>query len=278
MITREIGFVAPVAADWSLAQSCLPLSIVFVFLGGAAAVLGPWQARVGHRTSLLAAAGCFGSGLALGSAGIYMHSLPMLYTGYGALAGLALGLSYTPCISALMQWFPDKKGLASGVTIAGFGSGALLFTPLVQSLSKYFAKMPDYLGPANEFVLRNVDGKLLTDFNGATVEVVEAMASDIAKLPFSLSEGLYVVGSGSTGAAETLAVCAAGYFSVMLASTLFLRVPHSSFAPPGTSPAVDGGPPEATVVPVRDVSMAEAIRYMLNILFARFKMAWIILI
>ena len=262
MITREVGFVAPVAADWTLSQSCLPLSIVFVFLGGTAAALGPWQARVGHRTSLFAAAGCFGSGLAIGSAGIYLHSLPLLYTGYGALAGLALGLSYTPCISALMQWFPDKKGMASGVTVAGFGSGALLFTPLVQLLSKHFAKMPDYLGPTSDFSVRNVDGKLVTDFNGAAVEVVEAMASDIAKLPFSLPEGLYVVGSGSTGAAETLALCAAGYFAVMLASALVLRVPHSSFIPPNaTMDAAGGVPSEVNVVPVRDVSMAEAIRY-----------------
>lgn len=43
IVTKEIGFVAPVAADWTLAQSCLPLSLVFVFLGGTAAALGPWQ-------------------------------------------------------------------------------------------------------------------------------------------------------------------------------------------------------------------------------------------
>ena len=127
-------------------------------------------------------------------------------------------------------------------------------------MTKHFAKMPEYLGPAKDFALRNVDGKTIADVNGSAVEVVEALASDIAKLSYSLPEGLYVVGSGSTGAAETLAVCAAGYFSVMLASALFLRAPHSSFVPDGMAPTdgKQGGPPAAA--PVKDVSMAEAIR------------------
>jgi MFS family permease len=221
IITKENGFVTAAASDWTLAQSCLPLSIVFVFLGGSAAALGPWQARVGHRTSLLAAATCFGGGLALGSAGIYAHSLPLLYTGYGALAGLGLGLSYTPCIAALMQWFPDKKGTASGITIAGFGSGALLFTPLVQHLTQHFARMPEYLGPAADFSLRSVGGRLFADLDSGAVEVVEALASDIGKLSHSaLPEGLYVVGSGGTGAAEALGVCAAGELSLCTRYTI----------------------------------------------------------
>lgn len=260
VITKENGFVASVATDWTLAQSCLPLSLVFVFLGGSAAALGPWQARVGHRTSLLAASACFGSGLALGSVGVSMHSLPLLYAGYGALAGLGLGLSYTPCISTLMQWFPDKKGTASGIAVAGFGSGALLFTPLVQNLTKYFAKMPEFLGPAKDFALRSVDGKLFTDFNGSPVEVVEAMASDLAKLHYSLPEGLYVVGSGSTGAAETLAVCAAGYFSIMLVSALALRTPHPTFSPEGMATSTNDKTSKPAIVPIEDVSMAEAVR------------------
>jgi hypothetical protein len=79
IVTREIGFVAPVAADWTLMQSAFPLSMVFFFLGGSAAVLGPWQSRVGHRKSILLAALAFGGGLGIGSLGIYLHQLPLLY-------------------------------------------------------------------------------------------------------------------------------------------------------------------------------------------------------
>lgn len=146
------------------------------------------------------------------------------------------------------------------ITIAGFGSGALLFTPMVQMLSKHFAKMPEYIGPATDFALRNVDGKTFADVNGSAVEVVQALGSDIAKLSYSLPEGLYVVGSGSTGAAEALAVCAAGYFSIMLASALVMRAPHASFVPEGMAPAggAAGGAP--LPAPVKDITMPEAIR------------------
>jgi MFS family permease len=265
IITRENGFVAPTGLDWTLMQSALPLSIVFVFLGGSAAVLGPWQSRVGHRKSILYAAMSFGGGLAVGSLGIYLHVLPLLYLGYGALAGTGLGLAYTPCISALMQWFPDKKGTASGITIAGFGSGALLFTPLVQKLTKHFAKLPEYLGPAKDFAINIVDGNMYVDINGKAVQVVEAMAADVAKLSVKLPEGLYVVGSGSTGAAETLAVLAAGYFSVMFASSLALKTPHASFVPPVAAPSLkplgaDVGTAPVAPPKVVDVSMQEAIR------------------
>ncbi|RYG65938.1 MFS transporter [archaeon] len=136
-LTRELGFVVSSAQDWTLMQAALPLSLVFIFQGLAAAYFGKWQIKVGVRKSLFAAASCFGGGLLVGSAGIYMHSLPLLYLGYGVLAGTGIGLGYTPPVQALMQWFPDKKGIASGITIAGFGSGALLFTQCIKELCRY---------------------------------------------------------------------------------------------------------------------------------------------
>jgi hypothetical protein len=121
--------------------------------------------------------------------------------------GTALGLSYTPPIQTLVSWFADKKGTASGITIAGFGSGALLFTPAMQYLMQKFSVLPEYVGPAKDFTVNMANGQLFVDLNGKATEVVEALSSDIAKLPYEgLHEGLYVVGSGSTGAAEALAV------------------------------------------------------------------------
>jgi hypothetical protein len=119
------------------------------------------------------------------------------------------------------------------LTIAGFGSGALVFGPVSQYLVKKFAKMPDYLGPVSDFTTKVIDGRLFTDINGAAVEVVIANSADIAKLPYDLAEGLYVVGSGSTGAAEALGVIGAGYFTIMLASALAFKKPHPSFVPAG---------------------------------------------
>eukprot|EP01042_Synura_sphagnicola_P007443 gene7443-9534_t len=104
--------------------------------------------------SMALASVAFGGGLMLGSLGIHLHSLPLLYLGYGVLGGIGVGLSYTPPLQALIEWFPDKKGIASGLCIAGFGSGALVFTPLVESLMKQYAKMPEYLGPISNFATK----------------------------------------------------------------------------------------------------------------------------
>ena len=109
---------------------------------------------------------CFGGGLMIGGLGVYIHSLLLLYLGYGVLAGCGIGICYTPPIQALLKWFPDRKGVASGFTIAGFGSGALVFTPVAQYLMKQFATLPEYLGPISQVKTQNIDGKLFIDFAG----------------------------------------------------------------------------------------------------------------
>lgn len=231
VVTREVGFVAPAAADWSLYDAAFPLSIVFLVQGVSASLLGKWQMKVGARAALATSAFAFGGGMMLGAAGIHYHSLPLLYAGYGFLGGTGIGLAYTPPVATLMEWFPDKKGVASGLTIAGFGSGALLFTPTVQYLMKQFARMPDYLGPASSVTCKSVDGKLFAVSDGGSlIEVVQAGAAELAKIPYTLPEGIYAVGTGSTGAAESLACVGLAYFSLLMAASMTLRRPHPSVA------------------------------------------------
>eukprot|EP01031_Cornospumella_fuschlensis_P048234 gene48234-59073_t len=117
-ITKEAGFVLSAASDWSLMEAAFPLSIVFVAHGLSGSIFGKWQLRVGTRKSMAAAACAFGSSLLFAAAGIHFHSLPLLYVGYGILGGTGIGLAYTPPVQTLMQWFPDKKGVASGLTLA----------------------------------------------------------------------------------------------------------------------------------------------------------------
>ena len=239
-------------------QAALPLSLVFLMQGISASVVGKWQMKVGARKAMATASVCFGGGLMLGAAGIHFHSLPLLYAGYGILGGTGIGLTYTPPVQTLMQWFPDKKGIASGLTIAGFGSGALVFTPAMQYLMKKFAKMPEYLGPASDFVTKTIDGKLFAEANGKLLEVVQAGATELAKIPYTLPEGLYVVGTGSTGAAESLAVMGATYSAVILASAMTLRKPHPSYIPEGYTPPSASGTGSSAIVP--DVSLDDAMK------------------
>lgn len=244
-ITREHGFVASTASDWTLMQAALPLSIVFGFHGLTASLAGKWQMRVGARKALAIAATSFGGGLICGAAGVHYHCLPLLYCGYGLLGGAGIGISYTPPIQTLFNWFPDKKGLASGLTVAGFGSGALVFTPMVQKLTKFYSTLPEYLGPSEKFVTSIIDGKLMADVNGSLVEVIEAGSAELSKIPYELSEGLYIVGSGSTGAAEALATMGLGYFSIMMVSSMVLKSPHPEVAAALPQPTVVDAKPEA---------------------------------
>ena len=256
VITRENGFVTSSFSDWTLLESAYPLSIVFLTLGVSASLVGKWQMKVGARQAIATAAAFFGGGCLAGAAGIHFHSLPLLYAGYGVMAGSGLGLAYTPPVQTLLQWFPDKKGVASGLTIAGFGSGALVFTPSVQYLMDKFHKLPEYLGPAQNFVTQVKDGRLLADVNGALVEVVSAGSTELAKIPYTLSEGLYVVGSGSTGATEALAVMGGAYFSVMMAAALAFKKPHPTYVAPVAAVSTNKAP----VAPVNDITLEQAMR------------------
>ena len=236
-LTRENGFVTSAASDWTLAETTLPLSIVFLMHGITAAIAGKWQMKVGPRAAIAAAAVCFGGGLLIGSLGISTHNLWMIYFGYGFLGGTGLGLAYTPPVQALINWFPDKKGVASGLTIAGFGSGALVFEPVVNLLRGKFAKMPEYLGTLDELKTVTDGGKLFADLGGQMKEVVLATQSDLAVLPYKgLSEGLYLVGSGDSGNAAVLATMSIAYFSVMLASAFAMRLPAAGYVPAGYVP------------------------------------------
>lgn len=260
-ITRELGFVASAAGDWTLMEAAFPLSIVFLMQGLGAAIAGSWQQKVGARTSMAIGSCLFGGGLAIGALGIHLHSLPLLYGGYGFIAGTGLGLTYTPPLQTLISWFPDKKGIASGLCIAGFGSGALVFAPIVSRLMKNFAKLPEYLGPVSDFATSSIDGRLYVNIDGKLIEVVEAGVKELAKLPYQLSEGLYIVGSGSTGAAEALAVMGAGYFTIMLLSALAIKRPHPSYIPAGmpAAPTAAAAVSKALPAVVPDITANEAI-------------------
>ncbi|CAM9370394.1 unnamed protein product [Chrysoparadoxa australica] len=231
-VSRELGVVASSAGDWSMAEASFPLGIVFALQGIAAAVAGKWAMKVGPRAAMSVASLCFGGGLVFGAAGIEMHSLPLLYAGYGLIGGTGVGVAYTPPVQALISWFPDKKGLASGLTIAGFGSGALVFTPAVNNLMAHFSKMPTYLGPLGSVTPVLQDGKLFVDGQ----EVVTATSTDLAKLGYDIAEGVYVVGTGTTGAAPSLAVLGAAYGAIMLASSFIIKTPAPGYKPAGWEP------------------------------------------
>merc|ERR1719483_2006436 len=239
-LTRENGIVASAASDWALDLASYPMSVMIAAGGISAALFGKWTIKVGVRKSLALGGVLYGAGFCVASAGVMNHNVGLMYAG-NLLCGIGYGCSYTPPIQSLIDWFPDRKGLASGIVIAGFGSGALFFTPMMNTLTNKFSQMPEYLGKSIETVTES--GKMFTKVGESMQEVVYATASDLAKLPYSdLTEGFYVVGSGNTGLAGAIGTIAAVYGATVITSAMFMKKPAPGYIPQGwTPPATSTG-------------------------------------
>ncbi len=146
---------SPAASDWTATQVGWIFSIAIVLLGLSAAVFGKWLERVGPRKAMLASALCFAGGFFIGSLGVHLHSLPLLYFGYGFVGGIGLGIGYISPVSTLIKWFPDRPGVATGMAIMGFGGGAMIASPLELLLMNHF-KSPTDNGVAATFIALGV--------------------------------------------------------------------------------------------------------------------------
>ena len=97
-----------------------------VLLGLSAATMGPWVERRGARIAARTAAVFFASGLALGGLGLLWQQPLLLFLGLGILCGIGCGIGYIAPVSTLVKWFPERRGMATGFAIMGFGGGAFL--------------------------------------------------------------------------------------------------------------------------------------------------------
>ncbi len=123
--------------------------IAILFLGFSAAFLGPWVEKVGPRVSGTAAGILYGVGILGSGVAVQVESLFLFYACYGVIGGIGLGLGYITPVSTLVKWFPDKRGLATGMAIMGFGLSALIFGPVMQYLF-------DGVGVTNAFYILGV--------------------------------------------------------------------------------------------------------------------------
>ena len=97
-----------------------------MLLGLSAAFGGPWVERRGPRVAATAAALFFGTGLLIGGIGLAMRQSVLVFLGMGVIGGIGCGLGYISPVSTLVKWFPDRRGMATGMAIMGFGGGAFL--------------------------------------------------------------------------------------------------------------------------------------------------------
>ena len=141
--------------DWKVASMGWMYTLFFVVLGISAAVWGGWLERAGPRKAGFVAACCWAGGLLLGALGIYTHQLWLMWLGSGVIGGIGLGLGYISPVSTLVKWFPDRRGMATGMAIMGFGGGAMIGSPLANLLINYF-KTPTDVGVWQTFLVMGI--------------------------------------------------------------------------------------------------------------------------
>jgi MFS family permease len=124
--------------NWRVSDLLVTFTIGIVVLGLAAALFGGWLERAGPRKAGLVAAFCWGGGFLAAALGVYLHQLWIIWLGMGVLGGVGLGLGYISPVSTLVKWFPDRRGLATGMAIMGFGGGAMIGSPLANLLMNHF--------------------------------------------------------------------------------------------------------------------------------------------
>ena len=138
-LTQTIGVDVAAAGDWTQGQIASIFSIAIVFLGLSAAVFGKWVERAGPRASGSVSACCWGSAFLIGALAISIHDIWLLRLGYGVIGGCGLGIGYITPVSTLIRWFPDRRGLATGLAIMGFGGGAFIASPLSKWLMDVYS-------------------------------------------------------------------------------------------------------------------------------------------
>ena len=124
-------FVAPLVSmtGWTLTQVSLNFTLAIAFLGLGTIIGGLWQDRSGPRPVATVAGVIYGISYLLAGWFASQHSLWGMYFSYGCLGGIGMGMGYITPVATITKWFPDRRGLMTGVAVAGYGAGALIMSP-----------------------------------------------------------------------------------------------------------------------------------------------------
>ncbi len=136
------GFTAALfstSCNWSVPQVTHIFETFIAILGISGAIWGGWLEHAGPRKAGVIAALCWGGGLVIGGFGVSIHQLWLVYLGCGLIGGVGQGLGYITPVSTLIKWFPDRRGMATGFAIMGYGGGAMVGAPLAVWLMRHFA-------------------------------------------------------------------------------------------------------------------------------------------
>ncbi len=269
-LVKRIGVVTSAADDWSLKSVVWIFTVAIVFLGLSAALAGKWLEQVGPRTVGIVSACAWGGGFMVGGVGIISGHLWLVYLGYGVIGGCGLGLGYVSPVSTLIRWFPDRRGMATGIAIMGFGGGAMLGKPMIEGFLRFYYRAPEYLGAVDSVELVTEAGRRMALVAGQLREVVVVGANDIPHMIVPGPEGVYLVGNGAVGAAATFFTLGAIYFVVMTIAAFSYRVPAPGWKPQGWEPP-DEQTEQRSMITAHNVDIDEALKT------PQFYQLWIVL-
>jgi len=216
-LSQALGIDAPIACpdmtmldalftttcDWRVTDLLMTFTLGIAFLGVSAALFGGWLEWAGPRKAGVVAALCWGGGFVMSGVGVLVHQLWMMWLGLGVIGGIGLGLGYISPVSTLIKWFPDRRGMATGMAIMGFGGGAMIGSPLAVILMN-----------GGDFINLQMPvlGELRLHFDGFR-------------------------SATSVGVWQTFLVLGVAYTVVMLAGAFAYRVPPDGWQPAGWRPA-----------------------------------------
>ena len=150
-----VNALTTTTCDWTQFDLGWMYTLFFVVLGCSAALWGGWLERSGPRKAGVVAALCWCGGMLVSAFGVYIHQLWIMWLASGVVGGIGLGLGYISPVSTLIKWFPDRRGMATGMAIMGFGGGAMIGSPLANMLMNFF-KTSNSVGVWQTFVVMGV--------------------------------------------------------------------------------------------------------------------------
>ncbi|MEK4630200.1 OFA family MFS transporter [Solibacillus sp. FSL R7-0682] len=171
-ISNELG--------WDASQITIAFTIMMGLAGFAAALFGSTVEKLGPRKAAMVAAVLFGLGQGGAGFAILSDSVVLYWLTYGLLSGLGMGIGYIAPVSTLVKWFPNRRGLATGMAVLGFGAGALITAPVA-------ANLIEAVGIANTYFILGVSYFTLMMLGALYIappkpgEVEEAVASGKVK-------------------------------------------------------------------------------------------------
>ena len=151
----DVGFLQELfiaSCDWKVSTLGWMYTLFFVLLGSSAAIWGGWLEHAGPRKAGVVSALCWCGGMLVSALGVKTHQFWLMLLGSGVIGGIGLGLGYISPVSTLIKWFPDRRGMATGMAIMGFGGGAMIGSPLAANLMKTFAT-PTSVGVTETFIV-----------------------------------------------------------------------------------------------------------------------------